>query len=96
MILKGLIFVLLLVLGVFSGVVLMIPSVMLILVHSKRVIGWRRRYVSCISGEHHKHKRSSGDATKKYLPQGNSVATRHSCRLVVTKTLFLNLTLLSY
>ena len=63
MILKGLIFFLLLVLGVFSGVVLMIPSVMLILVHSKRVIGWRRRYVSCISGEFHEHKDSWEDYT---------------------------------
>ena len=47
---KGLLFFLLLTLGAFSGIVLLIPTVMLILVHSKRVIGWRRRYVSFISG----------------------------------------------
>jgi hypothetical protein len=47
---KGLIFLLLLTLGAFAGVVLLIPSVMLTFVHSKRVIGWRRKYVSLISG----------------------------------------------
>ena len=47
---KGIVFLLLLMLGGFSAIVLLIPSVMLLLVHSKRVIGWRRRYVSYISG----------------------------------------------
>ena len=47
---KGIVFFLLLMLGGFSALVLLIPSVMLLLVHSKRVIGWRRRYVSYISG----------------------------------------------
>jgi len=36
--------------GAFSAIVLCIPMMMLILVHSKRVIGWRRRYVSYVSG----------------------------------------------
>jgi lysocardiolipin and lysophospholipid acyltransferase len=36
--------------GAFSAIVLCIPMMMLILVHSKRVIGWRRKYVSYISG----------------------------------------------
>lgn len=47
---KGIVFLLLLTLGAFAGVVLLIPPVMLTFVHSKRVIGWRRKYVSLISG----------------------------------------------
>lgn len=47
---KGLILLVLLTLGAFSGVVLLIPTVMLIFVHSKRIIGWRRKYVSVVSG----------------------------------------------
>jgi lysocardiolipin and lysophospholipid acyltransferase len=47
---KGIVFMILMTAGAFAAIVMTIPMMMLILVHSKRVIGWRRKYVSYISG----------------------------------------------
>ena len=50
MMIRGLVFVFLLTLGAFSSLVLLIPSIITLWIHSKKVIGYRRRYISLISG----------------------------------------------
>lgn len=48
--LKGFVYFLLLIAGAFSGLLLMTPSIVLLLLHSKTIIHWRRKYVELIGG----------------------------------------------
>jgi hypothetical protein len=47
---KGIFFLTFMIFGAFATVVLMIPSLSLLLLHSKRIISWRRRYNSFLCG----------------------------------------------
>ena len=47
---KGVAYFALLIAGAFSGLLLMTPSIVLLLLHSKTIIRWRRKYVELIGG----------------------------------------------